>query len=788
MKTVHKTVWVLTAAIWAFGQWACSASAPVQRFDFGSARGAWPGFVGVDEKLEYAPEAGYGWTRHTGRFKKTQRARPEKLSADFMAPRDADFRVDLPNGRYRVWIRRGDSQVTGVYQIYRGQVLALNGRRVFEENPSAREIFEERMMRHYRDVWTPDLDLYETFIEENFDEQTFDVTVTQGLLNVHIENVPLTAMIVYPAAAESQMRAELARLHAGWRAATVLRDIGKQKGEPSAFTANPAERARGYVVFERMMGRRPYPSTVPQPEERVEALRAFGARGEWEPVCFAIYPLRALRQVRVSVGPLRAASGSVLPASAVDVRFNRYMAHQKQKRGWVSEYEYDVRADILDRTDALDIPAGVTYKYWLRIHVPANQAAGVYKGAVRIQEGANGPAMRVPLTFEVFPFELPPARIPFGMYYGISPAWYTRYWGSNVFGPSLADDPEMDRITWATERAHLRFMKTLGFRTVAFCADQRKDLAFQGTRPVIKPDNRFVRWMDLYTQMGMDVMPYYGFVRMGERPHALRSLYGARFERPAPEWNEAYRNIILAFAAEGRKRGWPEILWYISDELSNTKEEGAQIGLELATLTKDLPGIRTFASMNGQYECIMLPHIDIATPNYGFPINEETLKKIHDSGATLWLYNVGENRFSFGLYPWALRAHGRLQWHYGSVYADDWDTLDNGGRYGIQRLGPGYEVFPHHRAEQEREGIDDYRYLQLLETRLEQARGKSRAKAEARAFLDGLRAQIPADVRKMWKVQLDPKDVGGVVTGRLSSDKTMNSIRRTAAGYILALQ
>ena len=39
-----------------------------------------------------------------------------------------------------------------------------------------------------------------------------------------------------------------------------------------------------------------------------------------------------------------------------------------------------------------------------------------------------------------------------------------------------------------------------------------------------------------------------------------------------------------------------------------------------------------------------MPHLNISMPNIRFPITEETVKKVRDSGSELWLHNCGDER------------------------------------------------------------------------------------------------------------------------------------------------
>ncbi len=71
----------------------------------------------------------------------------------------------------------------------------------------------------------------------------------------------------------------------------------------------PVEKARGFLLFRRPIMDPVYPNTHPLPSERLQALAAFATPGEFEPLTFSIYPVRALKNLRVNVSPLTGEAG-----------------------------------------------------------------------------------------------------------------------------------------------------------------------------------------------------------------------------------------------------------------------------------------------------------------------------------------------------------------------------------------------------------------------------------------------------------------------------------------------
>jgi hypothetical protein len=173
------------------------------------------------------------------------------------------------------------------------------------------------------------------------------------------------------------------------------------------------------------------------------------------------------------------------------------------------------------------------------------------------------------------------------------------------------------------------------------------------------------------------------------------------------------------------------------------------------------------------------------------------MKETQAKGRTLWLYNGGMDRFSWGFYQWRTGATGRWEWH--TCFAGDWTweyypghdwylpyTDSNGfgpaAPYTDFRGGMAYRsVFL-----EAMEGMNDYAFLYTLReaVKANKAAGtNAKTVEEAQAFLDGLPGKIPEF----------PKIRGlttGAGVGQGIADeaaKSTDSWRRQIAGYLKEL-
>ena len=101
-------------------------------------------------------------------------------------------------------------------------------------------------------------------------------------------------------------------------------------------------------------------------------------------------------------------------------------------------------------------------------------------------------------------------------------------------------------------------------------------------------------------------------------------------------------------------------------------------------------------------------------------------------------------RFSYGYYPWRVDAYLRAQWSlsYDGDSRDPYEALPSGSRVSCDcRYTPDWEVLPSIGMLEQREGVDDYRYIQLLEE-LVAAADDGAAKKEAEASPSELRDAV----------------------------------------------
>ena len=186
------------------------------------------------------------------------------------------------------------------------------------------------------------------------------------------------------------------------------------------------EKNFGFVLFTRPLVDASYPETIPAPEERTGEIAGFGAWNQFETLNFAIYPLRDLKNVRVTVTdlvreePNQSASGgqsaSRIPAESILVRQVTYRdityPLYASKGAWRRLPEY------LQEVTVCDAVKQEPQRFCLTVKPAEGLKGGIYCGKILVTHDGFDSAVVLPIRFDLMPFK--PLRDPgkhFSAYY-----------------------------------------------------------------------------------------------------------------------------------------------------------------------------------------------------------------------------------------------------------------------------------------------------------------------------------------------------------------------------------
>jgi hypothetical protein len=510
------------------------------------------------------------------------------------------------------------------------------------------------------------------------------------------------------------------------------------------------EKERGYLLFQRPIVESVYPNTRPLAHERIESLAAFATPGEFEPVTFALYPVRPLRNLKVRASPLKSSAGEI-PADRIDVRLASYWNVGYPAYTTVTTYRR--MPELLERVTEHSSPAGECQRYWLTIHVPDDARPGLYRGAVTVWDDGFAQAVEIPLAVRVLGFRLQKdPRKHFSAYF------YTR----NKALYKGRDDAFIRRAADNDYRAMVDFgfdmLPTLYLR----CED--------GKRITLADEGELERMLAAGLKGPAAVTADNVISRLysAATPGGKHGSHWKVDPLPPPAFYERVTELFRAFEAERKAKGWPEFVCCPIDEVdASCKEFGAKVYAAIKAA-----GLRTYATKDpvGADAADYAPYLDIWCSQ---PYSVLYEKIVSQSRHEFWCYpnhNACEikdrrtmckgGRMTYGFGLWRSGYTTLIPWHWS--WPSDPDPFDYlRGRYSGcgQRVDDEGEVIPAVYWACFREGYDDARYVYTLQQAIVQREGAKDAAclaavAEARRVLqetwDSIRVQPKYLAAGMW--------------------------------------
>ena len=461
-------------------------------------------------------------------------------------------------------------------------------------------------------------------------------------------------------------------------------------GEAPEWT--DAEKARGYVVFTDSYLNSFWPKQKPRREQIVDELNCRLARNEYEPI-----------QVGVSATGDGDTLANVRIEVSVDVDFEVRRLHFTGRTPTAKQLKdlgaTQVPYSLLKKGVEIEtLGAGETGTWWITFHAKADTKAGAHEGSVKVLvEGKE--TTELALVVEVLPFELPGADIAYGMYYYrvtklLNAEWY-------------AENANRDQAAHGMNSATLYVQDSIKLEDgkVIFPKTYEERLA-----------NRMT-WGSARADIPIMLMDY-----------ELINHHSGRINDSLTEEEKA--DVAAQYMAYAKEKGFPELLAYVQDEPS---VDQPATYFPWVTGWKKSP-MRTVAAMSG-LAAAALGHLHDVWVVHTGQITREMVREARRQGAEVWTYtfamgayNALSNRYMAGLYTWGLGLRGNYHWAY---YHRDHFVI-------LEQPNPA----PLLSWEGRREGVDDYRYLMLLERALAQAGADEAVAEEARGWLAELKGQV----------------------------------------------
>ena len=441
-------------------------------------------------------------------------------------------------------------------------------------------------------------------------------------------------------------------------------------------------------------------------------------------------------------GDLKSAHGHI-PASAVTVNRITYGVRGSRKRGLEKSI---IVPWIVRKSGPIRLTRGWSVRYWVTLKVPPGTKAGTYEGNLAFKVGGER-KRKIPIECRVLPFTLlDNPSVGRGFFY-FMPRWYVRYGFEGI-----------DERLWKAIGRDLNLLKAYGFNSI----DMRGLVT-----PVIRNGEVYAdfskadRFWRLYRDIGLKGQAICSDGTVGTGPLRGRSPFGLPGKLPYRSYREkeALKKTIALFRDHARVNDWPgaprSLLFWCTDELGTHTRDNVDLAIDLLELYRQVPGIRTFSTINTEKELRMLPFLDMVAVNVGVRITGGLIEKIRRSGTRLGFFNIGGSRYAFGFYLWRTGADLYLQWHWNDPKQDPFVFIDGSFNECSFSYQTEDDIYSTYRLELAREGVDDFRYALTLERLLDRSRSLSSRKVReaseaAEKALARLRGMCNVEINRVF--------------------------------------
>jgi len=703
----------------------------LRAFSFGPANSpTLSGFVPVGPTTLYNEVRGYG-LKSPPAVRAYDMLQPDPLYERGMDVWGGDFVVDVPNGKYHVFVNLDNpSGFWGEYQIYRTRTVKANGVEVVHDTVDLAS-FLKRYFRFADVEDTPEENTFDKYQLSYFHEKEFDVDVADGHLDLRFDGDgqanSVSAIVIYPASEAAAGRKYLDNLRERRRFyfdnyfKRVLPNGNRDSnGAIPPFQPTAEERAKGYVVFSRDWMEDIPVNAVPRREEVKSKLSIFASAGQLEPIVFSIASLRDLGAVTVFVTGLTG-SGESIPGSAIRLGVVSHRLTRVTPEGSV----YTIAPRLIMPRATAALRHGVTTTFWLTLHTPLKVKAGMVRGRIELRF-ANGKTDRLDLSARLFATPLDPLDVPAGP------------WGCTIDLPWFAEDlGDYNRKMYQKCLAKMREYGCTTFSGIPTLRirswkDGKPDIDFS-TADQQMSDAKAAGFHSI-------VINYNGGIQGFDNYHVDETaMKAAGFTR----YTDFLASVLTAVDAHAHAAHWLPVAYNLCDE-PVTNEEVAQaaasaeawrLAAPAAILTTGATSIEGWKPDDPRLplvKALKIPDLNLH--------DADSVRAIHDAG-NQWAFYNGGSRWTFGTYMYkASHEYGmkfRLSWHWNASAGDPYYALDcREDDYAWCVTNAQGDLIPTIFFDREiRAGIDDYRYMLTL-SRLLKAHPNNPAAPVARALLE----------------------------------------------------
>ncbi len=381
--------------------------------DFRTARG----FTGIESRHNYTYDVGFGfvdadiWRSHDSLYADT-------LFRDGIFINKGQFRVDVPNGKYMVYLV---PNALGEWfeHFWTKRKITIQGEVVLQEKRDSVQDYLKDFLRFSNIEPQPEDNAYDLYLKPLFAPIEVEVTVDDGKIIIDCAGddsaIMLNALIIYPATEKERGKQFITQLEEVRRQEfnTICRRVKSEPQlDPDAISAQ--DRKRGYytALIESDTQLR-YNQVIKTLAKNI-SLR--GGRGQRPVQALMVRNLKERNTLQLKISPLKSAEGNELKPQP---EWLRYGVNQFQSRNGNHE-TYELAPRFLRRfpVSGLSLEKDFSRLIWLQIPLKAGTPAGEYRGQLDIT--LHGQKRSYPVTLQVEDFDLPEVDIAVG-FLGLDP-------------------------------------------------------------------------------------------------------------------------------------------------------------------------------------------------------------------------------------------------------------------------------------------------------------------------------------------------------------------------------
>lgn len=451
---------------------------------------------------------------------------------------------------------------------------------------------------------------------------------------------------------------------------------------------------------------------------------------------FVIYTTQAQPGVTISRSALTDGKGNTIPASAVSTGFLRYvMTDELNSEGGgcgfrkPGEYDSSLVADAIDFKTSMNIAANTTQPVWLSIKVPAQTAAGIYKGSITVKNNKGIAIKTLSYNVTVNNRTLPDAK---------DWAYHLDLWQSPYAVSRYHNVKPFSKEHFDAMRPYMTQLAGVGQKVITTSIiydpwnSQTEDIYGDMVKWTKKRDGswtydytEFDKWVEFMMECGVTKqIACYSMIPWNLKffyyDEATGKMIHIVAKPGSPEYDAHWRPMLVDFAKHLKQKGWFNITCIAMDE---RPMEAMQAAIKLIrSVDKDFK-----VSLAGNYHKELVNDIYDYCVAIGQDFTAEEREARFSKGWPTTYYTCCTegfpNTFTFsapaesawlGWFAAGKNFHGYLRWAYNCWVKDPLQD----SRFRAWSAGDTYLVYPGPRSsirfERMAEGIQTFEKIRIL--------------------------------------------------------------------------